>query len=126
MNPCRSTVATTRRVLVVDDDPDSRSALSALLQDELLVVSEAASLTEAASKLVAESYDLVVLDVRFDDGSGVEFIPVVRRLQRGAKVVLFTGDKEAAERSNAELFVLKGSDPAEMLMRVHSLLSDHS
>ena len=66
------------RVLLVDDDSASRSALARLLVARDASVVEAASLEEAVRRLEAERFDLVISDQRLPHGSGVELLARVR------------------------------------------------
>jgi DNA-binding response OmpR family regulator len=116
------------RILIVDDDEDARLALLGLLEEARLlgtsgsVVDEAASLAEAVAGLRRERYDVVVLDARLRDGSATDLIPHLRRIQETAKIVLYTGDVDAARNSGADLVIVKGSDPADFLPRIRLLL----
>jgi two-component system nitrogen regulation response regulator NtrX len=60
-------------ILVVDDEANIRSSLSSALGREGYQVDQAASLSEARAKL-RESYDFVLLDVWFPDGSGLDLL----------------------------------------------------
>ncbi len=62
------------RVLVVDDHEVVRRGLIGLLdaEDDIEVVGEAGTSVEAVRRTGFDSPDVVVLDVRLPDGSGVE------------------------------------------------------
>jgi len=62
-----------QRVLIVDDDGDFVASTSALLEGQGYCVSSAATAKEALAKIVAESPDLIVLDVMMEhDCAGYE------------------------------------------------------
>jgi CheY-like chemotaxis protein len=65
------------RVLVVDDEDDIRSMLGIVLSGEGWEVEEAADGREALLRCAAGPYDLVVLDLRMPELSGID---VARRL----------------------------------------------
>ncbi|HEY7332622.1 MAG TPA: response regulator transcription factor [Candidatus Limnocylindria bacterium] len=87
------------RILVVDDHEVVRQGLTALLdrRDEFQVVAEAGSLSEALAATRRFVPDLVVMDVRLPDGSGIEACREIRSEYPDIKVVMLTSypDEEA-------------------------------
>jgi len=87
------------RILVVDDHEVVRQGLTALLgrRDEFQVVAEAGSLSEALAATRRFVPDLVVMDVRLPDGSGIEACREIRSEYPAIKVVMLTSypDEEA-------------------------------
>ena len=92
------------RVLVVDDEDDIRSMLGIVLSTEGWDVDEAADGREALLRAAAGRYDLVVLDLRMPEMSGLE---VAQHLVAGGfdgQLMLFSAfvDSEV-ERESAEI-----------------------
>jgi two-component system response regulator DevR len=87
------------RILVVDDHEVVRQGLVALLgrRDEFQVVAEAGSLAEALAAARRFVPDMVVMDVRLPDGSGIEACREIRSEYPDTKVVMLTSypDEEA-------------------------------
>ncbi len=87
------------RILVVDDHEVVRQGLVALLgrRDEFQVVAEAGSLSEALAAARRFVPDMVVMDVRLPDGSGIEACREIRSEYPDIKVVMLTSypDEEA-------------------------------
>jgi two-component system response regulator DevR len=87
------------RLLVVDDHEVVRQGLVALLdrRDEFQVVAEAGTMAEAIAAARRFQPDLVVMDVRLPDGSGVEACREIRSERPETKVVMLTSypDEEA-------------------------------
>jgi DNA-binding NarL/FixJ family response regulator len=87
------------RILVVDDHEVVRQGLTALLgrRDEFQVVAEAGSVSEALAATRRFVPDLVVMDVRLPDGSGIEACREIRSEYPATKVVMLTSypDEEA-------------------------------
>jgi two-component system, NarL family, response regulator DevR len=87
------------RVLVVDDHEVVREGLVALLdrRPTLQVVGEAATAAEAISQSARLQPDLVIMDVRLPDGSGVEACREIRSERPETRVVMLTSypDEEA-------------------------------
>ncbi len=87
------------RILVVDDHEVVRQGLVALLdrRDEFQVVAEAGTMAESIAAARRFQPDLVVMDVRLPDGSGVEACREIRSERPETKVVMLTSypDEEA-------------------------------
>jgi two-component system, NarL family, response regulator DevR len=87
------------RILVVDDHEVVRQGLVALLgrREEFQVVAEAGSVAEALAATRRFIPDLVVMDVRLPDGSGIEACRDIRSEYPATRVVMLTSypDEEA-------------------------------
>ncbi len=64
-----------RSVLIVDDEPGIRTALTAHFTREGWQVTAASGLREAEYRLAQGEFDLLVSDVRLPDGSGADLVP---------------------------------------------------
>ena len=93
------TVTRPLRILVVDDHEVVRQGLVALLdrREGFEVVAEAGSVAEAIAMAHRFEPDIVVLDVRLPDGSGVEACREIRSERPATKIVMLTSypDEEA-------------------------------
>ena len=87
------------RLLVVDDHEIVRQGLVALLdrREEFEVVAEAGSAAESIEMARRFQPDLVIMDVRLPDGSGIEACREIRSELPGTRVVILTSypDEEA-------------------------------
>ena len=87
------------RLLVVDDHEIVRQGLVALLdrREEFEVVGEAGSVAESIEMARRFQPDLVIMDVRLPDGSGIEACREIRSELPGTRVVILTSypDEEA-------------------------------
>ena len=104
----------TLRVMLVDDHEVVRQGLRALLEaeDDIEVVAEADNGPSAVSLASAHQPDVVVMDVRMPEGSGVEACRAIRDERPTAQVIMLTSfsDDEALFNSimaGAAGFVLK-------------------
>ncbi|MBX3252208.1 MAG: response regulator [Myxococcales bacterium] len=61
-------------ILAVEDDPDLRSLLTIVLEQEGYVVTTATNGREALSRVEEQMPDLILLDLRMPVMSGVEFV----------------------------------------------------
>lgn len=114
------------RVLIVDDHEVVRLGLISLLQRRFQVVGEAASVVEAVRMARQVQPDVVVMDIRLPDGSGVEACREIRGERPETKVIMLTSypDDEAVYGSimaGASGYLLKqtrGQSLAEAIERV--------
>jgi DNA-binding NarL/FixJ family response regulator len=70
------------RLLIVDDHPVVRAGLGSMLckQPGLKLVGSAAGAEEALALLVHSPADVVLLDLRMPKMSGIEALPILRKL----------------------------------------------
>ena len=79
-----------RRILVVDDDVTVQEVLTSFLGDAY-AVTPATSGADALSKLSREPVDLVMLDHRLPDCTGLELLSKLRSIHPNLPVVMLTG-----------------------------------
>ncbi len=80
------------RVMIVDDHEVVREGLRSLLRrrQELTVVGEADSVDSAIEEARKTEPDLIIMDVRLPDGSGVEACREIRSERPATKVLMLT------------------------------------
>jgi two-component system response regulator DevR len=87
------------RVLLVDDHEVVRDGVKSLINanDDLTVVAEASSVREAVEQALRTKPDVVVMDVRLTDGSGIEATREIRAKLEKTQVLMLTSyaDDEA-------------------------------
>ncbi|WP_439593827.1 response regulator transcription factor [Microbacterium sp.] len=117
-------------VVVVDDQPLVRSAIVGLLahEDDLEVVGEAATGTDAVRQARTLRPDVVVMDIRMPEHDGIW---ATRRICTDADLagtrvlILTTFEDEAyvveALRAGASGFIGKGADPEEIVAAVRTV-----
>jgi len=81
---------TPQQILAIDDDTIIQETLSFFLGDGYRVV-RAATGVDALRKLRRESVDLVVLDHRLPDRTGLEILPELRSIRPTLPVIMLTG-----------------------------------
>ena len=87
------------KILIVDDHDIVRKGLAMLVsrQDDLSVVAEAGTVAEAVEKARQSGPDVVVMDIRLPDGTGIEACRDIRDENPDVKVLMLTSysDEEA-------------------------------
>ncbi|HEV2009606.1 MAG TPA: response regulator transcription factor [Candidatus Limnocylindria bacterium] len=80
------------RVLICDDHEVVREGLRGLIsrQADMSVVGEAGTVAEATAAAGRSTPDVVIMDVRLPDGSGVEACRAIREAHPDTKVIMLT------------------------------------
>ncbi len=86
-------MASPTRVLVVDDHRMFAAGVSQVLdaEDDIEVVGQVGDLASARRRLAVDEVDVVLLDQRLPDGSGVDAIPDLKAVAPTARIVVLTG-----------------------------------
>ena len=116
------------RILVIDDEPDIRESLEALLSEEGYRVELAANATEGQKRLESSSYDLVLLDLMMPDKSGMQVLEEIRMRDRETPVFLITayGSVEVAVdalKRGANDYFSKPWDNEKLLIEIERMIS---
>ena len=116
------------RVMLVDDHEIVRDGIKGMLdtQDDIVVTAQAGSVQEAIDEAARTRPDVVVMDVRLADGSGIEATRQIRADHPETKVLMLTSfaDDEALFSSimaGASGYVLKQVKPGELLRAIRAV-----
>ncbi|HZU18609.1 MAG TPA: response regulator transcription factor [Candidatus Dormibacteraeota bacterium] len=116
------------RVMLVDDHEVVRSGLRAMLEaaGDIRVVAEAGTVAEAVAEAERVRPDLVVMDVRLADGSGIEATREIRTRRPETRVLMLTSfaDDEALFASimaGASGYVLKQIRGGELVRAIRAV-----
>ncbi len=93
-------------VLIIDDDELFCEMLSEMVNDMGHEVKFTHSLNDGIQEALKGSYDVVFLDVRMPDGSGLRALPKIRELADPPEVIIITG---AGDPDGAELAIVNGA-----------------
>ncbi len=120
------------RVLLVDDHQLVRAGVTTLLQSDpqITVVGEARNGREAVESVEGLSPDVVLMDLSMPEMDGVEATRAVLARQPGTKVLVLTSfsDRQRVKEvlaAGAIGYVLKDSEPADLLAAVHAAARGH-
>jgi two-component system response regulator DevR len=116
------------RVLLVDDHEVVRQGLASLLKatDDIVVAGEAGTVRDAIEEAERTRPDVVVMDVRLADGSGIEATREIRAHQPQIQVLMLTSfaDDEALFASimaGAAGYVLKQVKSGELIRAIRTV-----
>jgi PAS domain S-box-containing protein len=120
------------RVLIVDDEVDSRDLVRRILKGQGAEVVAAASGAEALAAMREQSFDTLVSDIGMPGMDGYQLIRQIRALPpaEGGHVpaIVLSAFARAEDRRRAmnagfDMFVSKPADPLELLAAVHRSVS---
>jgi CheY-like chemotaxis protein len=127
--PYESPILTGVRVLVVDDDPDSRQLIEQVLSESEAEVRTAASADEGIEALVTWQPMVILSDIGMPETDGYQFIRRVRSMEvdrpptPAAALTAFTRseDRRRALLSGYQTHIGKPAEPGELIAVVASL-----
>jgi len=116
------------RILLVDDDPRIRTAVTELIAQPGREMIQCGTGKEALQILAAGSIDLALLDIRLPDMTGLDILAQVRREGSAVRVIIVSADDQvdsaiAALRFGAYEYVRKPFEPAALRRTVDNALA---
>ena len=117
------------KILVVDDEDSIRLLYAEELAEEGHEVSTAASAVEAVAKLDGQTYDLVVLDIKLKNESGLDLLQKIVKERHEMPVILctaFSCYKDDFSTWLADGYVVKSSDLTELKDEIKRVLARKS
>ncbi len=79
-----------KKILIVEDDQDAADRLTAMLESDGYATSAANSLADARQQMVLHQPNVILLDLRLPDGSGLDLFDDAQ-LRGKAEIILMTG-----------------------------------
>jgi len=80
-----------KRLLIVDDDRPFRERLAKALERRGFAVTAVEKVSEGIAMARLEEPKFAVLDLRLQDGSGLDVVPVIREADPNSRIVILTG-----------------------------------
>ena len=122
------TTMETKKILVVDDEPDLVELVSYNLKKEGFKVSSTASGEDALDKLRKGDYNLLILDLMLPGIQGVELCRMIRSNPRteAIPIIMLTAKGELADKirgleTGADDYMTKPFSPKELVARVKAV-----
>jgi two-component system NarL family response regulator len=121
------------RVLIADDHPVVREGVAAMIErrPDMTVVGEAATGREAVAAYRAARPDVVLMDLRMPDMTGVEAIGAIRGEFPGARIIVLTtydGDEDIYRglQAGARAYLLKDAPRDDLLDAIRAVHAGQS
>jgi DNA-binding NarL/FixJ family response regulator len=121
------------RILLVDDHEVVRAGVRMLLEhrSNMEIVGEASTAAAAVAEAARTAPDVVIMDVRLPDGSGVEACREIRSARPDVRVLMLTSfaDEEAVDASvmaGASGYLLKQTRSAELIRAIEVVAAGES
>ena len=119
------------RVLVVDDHPAFRKALTSALRlvSNIEVAGEAGGGVAACDQAEALEPDVVLMDLSMPDLSGIDAMKKIHESRPGLPVVILTAHADAgvereAREAGARGFLAKGTGLHDLVITLHEAVGD--
>ena len=116
------------RVALADDHVFVRDGIKSLMENEanLVVVAEATDGFEALSMVDAHQPDLLILDIRMPNMTGIEVVEKLRSQNNQVKIIMLSMHESEeyvlkSIKAGADGYLLKGSSKEEFLKAVHTV-----
>ena len=114
-------------ILVVDDDRRIRELLTSYLAGKGFRVTAAGSAKLARERMRGMAFDLLVLDVMMPGETGLELVRSLRAAADGVPVLILSALADSSDRINglssgSDDYLAKPFEPAELLLRIQSIL----
>lgn len=111
---------------IVDDEASMRDALVALMHDNQLDAVAMASIAEFNDAQKSARFDLILIDLKLRDESGLDLALSIRK-SHDIPIVMLTGtgdetDKIVGLELGADDYVLKPFNPRELVARIRAVL----
>lgn len=121
----------TKRLLVIDDDPDILRVLKANLELYGYEPALAGSWAEAKAALNDRLPSLIILDVTLPDGNGIDICKDIKGRYSKIPIIMLTArdrvsDKVMGLESGADDYIVKPFETLELLARVKACLRRYS
>lgn len=116
-----------KKLLLVDDEPDLLKMVTSILSDEGFDnIVTAVSVKEGISAIQNENPDLVILDVMLPDGDGFSLMQQIRTFS-DVPIIFLTAKDDASDRLSglglgADDYIAKPFLPQELLYRIFAVL----
>lgn len=118
-------------VLIIDDEAGLRQTMARILLRAGFEVTTAASGKESLSLVGEHAFDLVYLDIRMPDMSGLDVLKNIHELSPELPVILFTAQPDLhsaveALRRGAIDYLMKPLKPETVIERTRNIITDQN
>jgi DNA-binding NtrC family response regulator len=114
--------------MIVDDESSQRKLIGGFFESQGFAITEASSAEEMLESIERQAPDMILLDVRLPEMSGIDALPKIRDLLPSTPVILITAYADvrqavAAVKSGADDYLSKPIDLEELKVAVYDALA---
>ena len=80
-----------KKLLIVDDDLPFRDRLSKSMEKKGFIVESYSDCKTTAKRIAEKNFDFAIVDMRLEDGSGLELIKLIKSINPNTRSLLLTG-----------------------------------
>jgi len=115
------------KILVIEDEPQMRGAITQFLAEENYVVEEACDFTSGMDKIVSYDYDCILLDIMLPEGNGLDLLQKLKTLNKADSVIIISAknsldDKIKGLDLGADDYLTKPFHLAELNARIRTVI----
>ena len=108
-----------KSLLIVDDDDPFRNRLSKAMENKGFFVTPASGVAEAIQKVKALPPTFAIIDLRLNDGSGLDVVKEIHKVKADSRIIVLTGygnipTAVAAVKSGAIDYLAKPADAEDL------------
>jgi DNA-binding response OmpR family regulator len=115
------------KLLIIDDEPDLVSSMTAYLRQENYTCESAANFKEAIAKTERWDYDCIILDITLPDGSGLQLLKELKKNHKSDGVIIISARNSIDDRIHglklgADDYLVKPFHLSELAARVAAII----
>lgn len=108
-----------KSLLIVEDDDPFRNRLSKAMENKGFFVTSASTVAEAKQKVKSSPPAFAIIDLRLNDGSGLDIVKEIHKVKADSRIVVLTGygnipTAVAAVKSGAIDYLVKPADAEDL------------
>ena len=119
------------KVFIADNSAEVRESLKAILSENpsIEIIGEADNVSEAIKLIRELNPDVVILDIKMPDGSGLKVLTKIKQVERAPVVIMLTNYpypqyKQKCEELGADFFFYKSNEFEKVAEVLKQLIQD--
>lgn len=114
-------------ILIIDDEPEIRSLIRAVLESDGHTITEASDGSEGINSLHESPVDVIITDIIMPGKEGLETINELRKMKSDVKIVAMSGGRqnhlETAKLLGASKIIQKPFNNNSLILTIRELIN---